>query len=104
MKSEDGVDTAKAGTDDIKFARIGITELSEDVSFSDYYIYAKSGYERTGVGMIIGATDGEDVDEIRLQGNMWSNTADEITTMTLTATVEDGMSYLTHYELWRLNL
>jgi hypothetical protein len=68
------------------FARLGYSETETEISFSKCHIFAKSGKERTGLTLEANRITGTTVDAIWSYANVWSNTADEITSMTIAAT------------------
>jgi len=78
---------------------------ADSLNFCDTYIYVKSGYERLAVSQFIFNCAGEDVETVGLGAGIWSNTADEVTSITLSASASaDMMAEGSHFELWRLNL
>jgi hypothetical protein len=74
------------------------------VMFSDCLLYAKSGYERTAIMESTDKVDATTVNAAATQAQIWSNTADEITSFTITADQTNGMGNGSQIELWRLNL
>jgi hypothetical protein len=64
---------------------------TNEVSWGRMRIYAKSGLERMGVTHIVNECDGIGVGENMLLGNIWSNTADNITEIDLTATTASAI-------------
>ena len=82
-----------------------ITALDQNfLAFSDNLMYAKSGYERTVLSETTEDVNGTTVNTIALNGGSWSNTADEITSIVVSASQADGLGVGSVIELYRLNL
>ncbi len=81
------------------FHYTGIT-TSAQVSHSDSIIYAKSGHERTSL------TDGGEnmasdyIERVTLLGNIWNNTADEVTSIVLWNSGGQRFHTGTNVQLW----
>lgn len=65
-------------------------------------LYAKSGYERTQLVSMARDVTGTTVGESAIFGNVWSNTADEITSLVVTSGIAFASG--TKIDLYRLNL
>lgn len=84
------------------YARIGEGNGSVgDKCLSDTIIYAKSGYVRTMLTSEISSITGTSVGYVFLWGNEWSNTADNITSLVITADQANGLGIGTSIELYR---
>lgn len=77
---------------------------ADQVSLNESIIYAKSGYVRTALTEIAHSISTTTVSNISLWGNSWNNTADEVTSMTITSGTADGIDIGTTLTLERLNL
>lgn len=73
-------------------------------SFGVAYIYAKSGYVRSYVQESLWEISGTTINSVELAGQVWNNTADEITSITLGGSDANGIGVNTHIELWKLRL
>jgi len=71
-------------------------------SFSKTLLYVKSGYIRTGISEYIDTVSGTTVTVLGLKGLVWNNTADNITSIVLTANQISGLGAGTVIELWAL--
>ena len=103
LKGQNTTASSLRGTAD-NYIYLGTTTNADDMAMSDTLIYAKSGYERTILALIVSAVNGTTVDTTQIQGNSWNNTADEITSLLVYSTGVDGLGIGTHIELYRLNL
>jgi len=68
--------------------------------FGEKLIFAKSGYVRTSLARMIGEYASGDVNYAMLLGNVWSNTADNITSMVFYSGQTNGFGVGSHIELW----
>jgi len=68
--------------------------------FSDTFIYAKSGYLRTVITEQIGDTYSSTIGQIILMGSVWTNTADNITSLVIAASGVNGLGVGTSIELY----
>lgn len=82
--------------------QIGHTDGS-DLSMGSFLIYAKSGYERTLIGSYDRDVASKTIDDIRLLGNSWNNTGDNITSLVMTGTAS-ALGSGTVLDVYRLNL
>ena len=67
---------------------------------SDTFIYVKSGYLRTAITKQIGDTYSSTVGQILLMGSVWTNTADNITSLVIAASGVNGLGVGTSIELY----
>jgi hypothetical protein len=65
-------------------------------------IFAKSGYLRTGIFEGFCDINGTTIDGGFLRGEVWTNTADNITSILIDSQVANGWGIGTHFELWCL--
>lgn len=67
-------------------------------------IYAKSGKVRTIINKSPSGVSSTTVLDVTLNGQVWNNTADEITVINVTSTEATGIGSNSTIKLWRLNL
>ena len=73
-----------------------------DVSFATMLLYAKSGYVRTSITQATNRIAATTVTNIKLIGNSWNNTADNITSIVIPTAAANGLGIGTVIELWAL--
>jgi hypothetical protein len=91
-------DTSEAQMD------IGSTSTQNYLSYIDVLLFAKSGYLRTAIASSIHSISGTTIASLGLFGNVWTNTANEITSIVFLADQTDGLGIGTEIVLERLNL
>jgi len=79
-------------------------EALNDLSLSDTIIYAKSGYVRTFLSKYCSGISGTTVNGIYLSGGSWNNTANNITSLVISASQANGLGIGTHLFLFKRNL
>ena len=86
-----GINTDKSAARDTSeaYIHIGQTATDDYICFSETDIYAVSGNERTAISTYAYDITGTTVTGIIQRGSVWSNTADEITQMVITATADN---------------
>ena len=72
-----------------------------DVGQSKVIIHAKSGYVRTSILEYVKSVVGTTITLIRLAGQSWNNTADEITSLVILADQTNGLGVGSQITLWR---
>lgn len=65
-------------------------------------IFAKSGYLRTGIFESYCDINGTTIDNGFFRGEVWTNTADNITSLLIDSQVANGFGVGAHFELWAL--
>jgi hypothetical protein len=83
---------------------LGDYSTVNEVSIHETIIYAKSGYIRTELTQLMKGVVGTTIGTIRLQGDSWNNTVDNITSLVILADQTNGLGIGTVIELERLNL
>lgn len=96
--------TAGRGPDSSMFFNVSGSAALANLTQGEMLIYAKSGYVRTIIVEGTNGISGTTVAELDLIGNSWNNTADEITSMVITASEDNGLGIGTTISLERLNL
>jgi len=71
-----------------------------EYNLSDTLIHAKSGYLRTAITQAM-AGSGTTINDISTIGGVWTNTADNITSLVITADTAYGLGIGTSIELWK---
>ena len=81
----------------------GVSDAAGHISMLDSVMFAKSGYGRVLTGSmpnrIVPAT--KTVGLIYHTSSVWSNTADNITSITVWASVSNAIGVGSHFEIWR---
>ena len=67
------------------------TTASGDISFYKYTILASSGNMRAMIGQGLSNTSSGDANQIFSSAHLWTNTTDELTSITITATTANGI-------------
>ena len=68
---------------------------------SESLLYVKSGYVRTGITKATGTINGTTVYGVNISGQVWNNTADNITSLVIFADQTNGLGVGTVIELWK---
>ncbi len=74
------------------------------LSMINALLYAKSGFVRTMINSATSGILGTTIAEIRLHGQVWNNTVDNITSMIIRSSQPEGIGVGSHIELWALKL
>jgi hypothetical protein len=82
-------------------ARIGTVWALNHLCLSDTLIYAKSGYIRTIISKKVEDASGTTVGLICIQGIVWNNTVDNITSLVIESEQTNGIGVGTHIELYK---
>lgn len=90
-------DTSEAKMD------IGYTNTDGNISMTETYLYAKSGFVRTAISTHIEDVSTTTVTNVCILGQVYDNTADEITSLVISA-LADKMNIGTNLVLEKLNL
>lgn len=77
------------------------TDLLNDSSIGELYLYTKSGYVRPCINIFGWSILGTTVGGIELDGKVWNNTADNITSLVVFADQTNGLGIGTAIELWK---
>lgn len=80
------------------------SNIQGHTQLNDILMYAKSGYERTALVNSLEKENGTSINTTVIAGHSWSNTADEITQIVITASQASGIGIGSVIELYRLNL
>jgi len=79
----------------------GAGTTQNDNHHSETLIYAKSGYLRTVINSYLADASTTTIAEAGLVGHSWTNTADQITSLVITASQADGLGIGTYIGLWK---
>lgn len=95
-------DTKEAGryTNNTGIYLCGFTTAQNSVTISDILLYAKSGYVRTGIVKTCNSVATTTINHIWQSGESWNNTADNITSLVITASVANGLGVGSVIELY----
>jgi hypothetical protein len=72
-----------------------------DISFSELNLYAKAGYIRTVIQKAQYRTSGTTVSVLKIEGQAWNNTADNITSLVILADQTNGIGIGSQIDLYR---
>jgi hypothetical protein len=90
------------GDDNAPLSYRGTIAQNETI-LTDTLIYAKSGYVRTGINKNTTGISGTTVTALGLNGFVWNNTADNVTSLVIYANQADGLGIGTTIELYKKN-
>ena len=79
---------------------IGRNDNSDRICYSKSWIWAQKGYIRAVMTDYMSDINGETIRSVIQQHSVWSNTADNITNLTILADQTDGLGAGTRIELW----
>jgi hypothetical protein len=98
-----GIGTTEEALRGTGITSIAIATVSTQnyISFSKSLIYAKSGYERTVILHRMNSINGKTVTIRDFYGGVWSNTANEITSIEITASQSNGIGADTYISLYK---
>jgi len=74
---------------------------ANDVSCSEFLIFAKSGYIRPVFRHLAGGITGTTVTTLRGQGAVWSNTANNLTSLVIASLISSGLGVGSYIALYR---
>ena len=83
---------------------LGNAAAQNNLSMSETIIHVKSGYLRTAITQLIKTITGTTVTSINLKGQVYQDTATNITSLVILASQTNGLGVGTVIELERLNL
>jgi len=98
-----GNTTVAAGRNAVAYQLLCDVTALNNIGFGETIIYAKSGYVRTSITKMCNGVNGTTVDNVRIEGQSWNNTADNITSITVTPSGA-SLGVGTHLLLFKRNL
>lgn len=100
-----GESTASAGRNTgVALIVLGNTNSSGEIIFMQGIFYIKSGYIRTGISTDMNRVTGTYINPIRALGQVWNNTADNVTSIVVFSDQTNGLGIGTYICIERLNI